>query len=837
MASCSTSSCFILFFSQSLLLLFSSATTDTISANRPLSGNQNITSKDGNFRLGFFVPPGSPSLSYYVGIWYNKIPLLTPVWVANRASPVTDPAMSELRISGDGNLALLVNHSNAGVIWSTNATTSNSRVVAVILDTGNLQLRDESNASLVFWQSFDHPTDTWLPGGKIGFNKLTGRSQHLTSWKSKVDPSPGIFTLEIDPTGATSEYFIFWNLSKMYWRSGIWDGNIFNLVPEMTINYIYDFKFVNVSEEMYFNYTVKSSNITSRFVLDSESGQIQQSTWMENTQSWMLFWSQPKTKCSVYGVCGPFGSCNDIATPFYNCLKGFRIKSQADWELGDKSEGCERKTPLQCSGLNNNSANSGKDGFFEMPNVKLPDNSNTLATAGSREGCELACLSDCSCNAYSYNGSGCFVWHGGLLNLQEQYNQSDAGTLYLRLAASELQSSERNKKRVVSLVIICVIVVAILFSSVPAILIVMKKRESRRMIEKAKAMQGGLVSFTYNELRQATRTFSTKLGGGGFGSVFKGSLPGSNDIAVKKLEGLRQGEKQFRTEVSTVGRIQHVNLVRLLGFCSQGSKRLLVYEFMPNGSLDSHLFHNAPSSRLGWKTRYQIAIGIARGIAYLHEQCRECIIHCDIKPENILLDASFNPKVADFGLAKLMGRDFSRVLTTLRGTKGYLAPEWISGVAITAKADVYSYGMVLLEIISGRRNLEQTAAEEDGTRYFPTFAASKLIEGDAAGVLDSKLGPEEVNMEELDRACKIACWCIQDDESCRPTMGQVVQVLEGIIDVHDPPVPRSLLLASDVPQPINFFFECSSNRSTQAGNTTSNCSGTKSHTSSSSDNK
>ncbi|XP_042467143.1 G-type lectin S-receptor-like serine/threonine-protein kinase At2g19130 [Zingiber officinale] len=835
----SATSFFLLFYTLSLFLLsFTSAatSTDTISAQHSLTGNHTITSGVGTFVLGFFAPPGSGG-NYYIGIWYGQVSVLTPAWVANRVTPVTDPTMSELKISNDGNLVLLDQFKS--IIWSTNVTaiSSSNSTVAVILDNGNLQLRDGSNSSLVFWQSFDHPTDTWLPGAKLGFNKITKRSQHLTSWKNKVDPSPGIFTFEMDPTGSF-QYLFLWNLSRIYWASGLWNGHEFSSVTETPSNYRDDMQVVNHTDEIYITYTEGASNLTSRLVLDYDSGQNQVLVWMEISKSWMLVWSRPRSKCTVYAVCGPFGSCSDFTiTAFCNCVKGFRIKSQTDWDLGDRSQGCERKTGLQCSGLNNDSADSEKDGFFEMPNVRLPDNPNTLATVASREGCELACLSNCSCSAYSYNGSGCFVWHGGLLNLQEQYNQSDAGTLYLRLAASELQYSERNKKRVVRLVIISVTVLAILFSSVPAILIVVKKRETRRMIEKARATQSHLVSFTYSELQQATRKFSTKLGRGGFGSVFKGSLPGSNDIAVKKLEGLCQGEKQFRTEVSTVGRIQHVNLVRLLGFCSQGSKRLLVYEFMSNGSLDSHLFHNAPSSHLNWKTRYQIAIGIARGIAYLHEQCRECIIHCDIKPENILLDASFKPKVADFGLAKLMGRDFSRVLTTLRGTKGYLAPEWITGVAITAKADVYSYGMVLLEIISGRRNLEQTIAEEDDTRYFPTFAASKMNEGDAAGVLDSKLGPEEVNMEELDRACKIACWCIQDDERCRPTMGQVVQVLEGIIDVHPPPIPRSLLLSSDVPEPINFFFECSSSRSTQVANTTSNCSKTGSHTSSSSDNK
>ncbi|PPS07373.1 hypothetical protein GOBAR_AA13271 [Gossypium barbadense] len=167
---------------------------------------------------------------------------------------------------------------------------------------------------------------------------------------------------------------------------------------------------------------------------------------------------------------------------------------------------------------------------------------------------------------------------------------------------------------------------------------------------------------------------------------------------------INQGEKQFRTEVSTIETIQHVNLVRLRGFCSDGARKLSVYDYMPKGSLDAHLFHESNSDALDWKTRYQIALGTTRGLVYLHEKCINCIIHCDIKPENILLDAEFCLKVVDFGLAKLVERDFSRVLTTMTGMMGYLVQEWISGVAITAKADVYSYGMILFEIVSKRRN-------------------------------------------------------------------------------------------------------------------------------------
>ncbi|KAG6520620.1 G-type lectin S-receptor-like serine/threonine-protein kinase At2g19130 [Zingiber officinale] len=785
-SSSSIASCFFFFFlllSFSLLQLSSSASTDTISANQPLSGNQNITSKDGNFRLGFFVPPGSSSPSYYIGIWYNKISAFTPVWVANRATPVTDPTTSELRISGDGNLVLLANNFNASIIWSTNAATSNSTVVAVLLDTGNLQLRDESNSSLVFWQSFDHPTDTLLPGAKFGFNKITKRSQRLTSWKSKIDPAPGIFSFEMDQEGSF-QYFSFWNSSRTYWTSGLWDGRIFSQIPELVPVYIYNFQVVNETDKNYFTYSVSNPNyFKSRCVIDPDSGQIQQLTWMENSNSWLLFWAQPRSKCSVYGVCGSFGSCHDLSTPFCTCIKGFTIKSQTDWSLGDRSQGCERVASLQCSGQNN----SEEDGFFKMENVRLPDNSLSLAMLGSSQDCEQACLSNCSCNAYSFNSTGCFVWHGELLNLQEELNELDAGTLYLRLAASEFQTSESNKKRMVAhisaevivpSVVVCLFIIGAL----------VWKRERKRAIQNSKVVQNSLVSFMYDELRIATKNFSEKLGAGGFGSVFKGSLPGSIDIAVKKLEGLYQGEKQFRAEVSTLGAIQHVNLIRLIGFCSQGTKKLLAYEFMPSGSLADHLFRSNLNV-LDWKTRYQIAIGTARGLAYLHEQCRDNIIHCDIKPENILLDDALVPKVADFGLAKLVGRNFSKVLTTIRGSRGYIAPEWISGMPITTKVDVYSYGMMLFEIISGKRNLMHTG--ESSFEFFPLVATNKLVIGDVKTLLDQRLDGK-ANSEEFEIACKLACWCIQDDENSRPTMSQIVQALEGNLDVGIPPVPRSL---------------------------------------------
>ncbi|XP_074562962.1 G-type lectin S-receptor-like serine/threonine-protein kinase At2g19130 [Curcuma longa] len=790
-----------------LPLLFNlCSAVDTIFVNSSLSGNQTITSSGGNFVLGFFAPGNSDR--YYIGIWYGKVPL-TSVWVANRETPVADPFTSVLKISTNGNLVL--RDSSNALVWSTDANTTTNSTVAVLRDSGNLQLCDASNYSRVVWQSMDHPTDTWLPGGKLGLNKLTGVSQRLTAWKNSDDPAPGMFNLELDPNG-TSQYFIMWNSTFSYWTSGTWNGYIFSLVPEMTANFNYDFQYFNNSVENYFTYSTKSSDIISRFVMDS-TGQIKQWTWLDDKQLWTLFWSKPDKRCLVHSLCGAFGSCNENAMPICRCVEGFRVRNQSDWDLGDQSGGCTRNTPLQCSDRANLS-NSQKDKFLAIDNMRLPVNNKILNGIGSDEDCQLACLNNCSCTAYSFSGSRCSVWHGELFNLQDHFDESGASTLQLRLAASEL-SSPKSNKTLVTWAVVAAAAAAVVASSALILFVAWRRRRSRLM-GASKAVGGGLVPFRYSELRHMTKNFSHRLGGGGFGSVFKGSFPNSTPIAVKRLEALHQGEKQFRTEVSIIGTIQHVNLVRLIGFCSEGANRLLVYELMPKGSLDTHLF-SATSTVLNWKTRYQIAVGTARGLTYLHEQCRDCIIHCDIKPENILLDDSLTPKLADFGLAKLMGRDFSRVLTTMRGTRGYLAPEMITGLPITAKADVYSYGMMLFEIVSGRRNLE----EGNTAGFFPTLVINKLMEKNIGSVLDQRLGGD-VDLEELNRVCKLACWCIQDNESCRPTMGQVLQALEGFLEVSMPPIPRSLLrLLTETPEKINFFYQSlSANEGSQSNSDT-----------------
>lgn len=776
----------LLSFSSLFLPPYRSSAVDSISGSQWLSGDQKLTSNGGNFILGFFSLGKWPQ-RFYLGIWYNTdiVSIITPVWVANRATPILDPSSSEFKISENGTLVLL--DQSKSLIWFAKVNASSNSVVVALLDTGNLVIRDRSNASRFFWQSFDHPTDTWLPGGKLGINKITGEIQHLIAWKDFEDPAPGNFYIEIDPNGS-SQFFILWNGTKGYWSSGLWNSEIFANVPEMTSNFVYDFEYVNNEKENYFTYTVNSADVISRFVMDL-SGQIKQLTWVPASKQWILFWSQPRAQCEVYALCGAFGSCNENTLPFCDCITGFRKRSPEDSDLGDHSGGCVRKSPLKCDGT---------DKFYQMDAVRLPANPRTLNAASAFE-CKSTCLKNCSCTAYSYNGV-CSLWIGDLVNIQDWYGRANqAGTLFLRLAASELPYPQSKTTKIIVGIVSAAIFLA--FASVICVIICI--RERRRITNASKiSTDGTTVAFRYRDLKRLTKNFSNELGRGGFGPVYRGILPDSTPFAVKKLQDLSQGEKQFRNEVSTIGTIQHINLIRLYGFCVEGSHRCLVYEFMPNSSLDTHLFHENPTN-LNWENRYQIAVGIARGLAYLHEKCRDCIVHCDIKPENILLDSSFVPKVADFGLAKLIGRDISRVLTSMRGTRGYLAPEWISGVAITAKADVYSFGMMLFEIISGKRNTNHWEDEKPG--FFPAFAVRNLMAGEVVRLLDSRLDGV-APVEEITRACKVACWCIQDEERYRPAMGRVVQMLEGNIEISMPAVPKSLQIYMGEQQEHILYF-------------------------------
>ncbi|XP_070661528.1 G-type lectin S-receptor-like serine/threonine-protein kinase At2g19130 [Malus domestica] len=320
-------------------------------------------------------------------------------------------------------------------VWSTdlNSTTSSGSVQAVLLDSGNLVFRagSSNNTSEPLWQSFDHPTHTWLPGGRLGFNKITDHAQILTSWKNLEDPAPGLYSLKLSLDESNS-YILLWNRSKQYRTSGSWDesSHIFNLVPEMRLNYIFNYSYVTNENESYFTYSLYDPRIASRCSI-SALGQIQQLTWLEISKQRNLFWVQPRQGCDVYAFCGAFSSCNP--TPSCKCLKGFKPNRQSDWDLQIYSGGWSRTTSVQC-------ANATRDGFLGIHSHSLPENMK-YEDAVSIESCRSICLNDCRCTAYAYASSnGCSVWHRDVLDLKERDNNGgDGRTLYIRAAASDIK--------------------------------------------------------------------------------------------------------------------------------------------------------------------------------------------------------------------------------------------------------------------------------------------------------------------------------------------------------------------------------------------------------------
>ena len=319
-----------------------------------------------------------------------------------------------------------------------------------------------------------------------------------------------------------------------------------------------------------------------------------------------------------------------------------------------------------------------------------------------------------------------------------------------------------------------------------------KNTENRLKIEKFladyKAFQPS--RYAYADIKKITNKFRNKLGQGAYGTVYKGKLSNGMLVAVKILDDSKGNGVEFINEVAIMGRIHHVNLARLVGYCADGLRRALLYEFLPNGSLVKYISSKAKNKKccLNWEKLQQIALGIAKGIEYLHQGCEKRILHFDIKPHNILLDRNFTPKIADFGLAKLCSKDKSNVsMSTARGTMGYIAPEVFSRNFgnVSNKSDVYSFGILLLEMVGGRKEYKSGKGENADEIYSPEWIYNMLEEGEG---LWTKI-PGEGDAKIAKILATVGLWCIQWHPISRPTMNFVVQMLEAGEELAMPPNP------------------------------------------------
>ncbi|KAJ0983020.1 hypothetical protein J5N97_011275 [Dioscorea zingiberensis] len=705
-------------------LLCPSFSVDTLSPTQPLTDGQTLVSTSGTFALGFFSPAYT-SKNRYVGIWYNNLTVHTIVWVANRRHPVSEASTGVLTLTSKGTLVLTTMQNSTTILWSSAPTSMNNPPVAQLLDNGNFVVRHSDEAAKhVAWQSFDHPTDTLLPGMKLGWDLTTGLNRNLTSWKSPDDPSPGDYCIAMDIRGDPQLVVSFGSVRK--WRSGPWTGLGFNSIPEM-VTYSrngFSFDFVNNNKEIYYSYEISNRSIITRLVVN-QTGKTERYVWM-GQHGWSLFWFTPRSQCSGLDSCGPNGVCDPFGSRMCSCLQGFEPRSPRDWDMLDGSEGCVRKQPLDCR--------NGKDGFVKMVRTQLPDTWNSFVDPGiGLEECQSRCLMNCSCTAYANSdvrggGSGCILWFAELQGLAVYLTAGQ--DLYVRVSQLELGSSASKSSKSGTIVVIIVIPATILLACATCTMWMWRKRKRNKdeanhhkHESEMKDKELELPLFDLNVILEATKNLApeNKLGQGGFGVVYKGEMGDGLEIAVKRLSKTsKQGIDEFKNEVMLITKLQHRNLVRLLGCCIQEEERMLIYEYMPNKSLDAFLF--------------------------------------------------------DFGMARIFGGDHSTTQTRkVVGTLGYMAPEYAMDGVFSVKSDVFSYGVLVLEIISGQKN--RGVYHFDPEPYLPTKVWKLWNEGKISCVIDPSMSCYSYSMNQVMRCIQVGLLCVQANPRDRPTMSSVVFML------------------------------------------------------------
>ncbi|KAL6655090.1 hypothetical protein ACP70R_005916 [Stipagrostis hirtigluma subsp. patula] len=780
------------------VLLPSCASDDRLVVGKPLSPGDVVVSDAGAFALGFFSPFNSTPARVYLGIWYNGIPELTVVWVANRETPISvaggrssAPAFAVTNTSD-----LVLSDADGRIVWATNLAggtggSSSAGTTATLTNAGNLILRSPNGT--VLWQSFDHPTDTFLPTMKLRMNRGSRSGDRLVSWRSPGDPSPGSFSYGGDP--ATFLQVFVWNGSRPLWRSGVWTGYRVTSEYVPDIGAIVYFTVVDVEADAYLSFTLSDGAARTRYVM-SHSGELELRSWNNASQGWEVLGTMPRLECSRYGHCGPFGYCdNTVAAPTCKCLDGFEPTSHGEWSNGRFSQGCRRREVLRCAG-----AGDG-DGFLALPEMKMPD---MFVLVGNRsfEECTAECSRNCSCVAYAHanlsssptgDSMRCLVWVGELIDTEKIGGASiRSETLYLRLAG--LPKGRRRTTKTVKIVLPVLASVLLTFISLVIWIFVCKGNKQKRGTHKRLVMgeitpegfgegsptEGFEFPFiTFRDITAVTNNFHTSfmIGQGGFGKVYKAKLDGQ-EVAIKRLSrDSEQGIAEFRNEVILIAKLQHRNLVRFLGCCIEGDEKLLIFEYMPNKSLDALLFSSARRVMLDWPTRFNIIKGVAKGLQYLHQDSRLKVIHRDLKASNILLDEELRPKIADFGMARMFG-DNQHNANTKRvvGTYGYMAPEYALRGVFSVKSDVYSFGVLTLEVISGVK-----ISSTDNIMDFENliaYAWNLWKEGKATDLVDPSVVESCIPNEAL-LCIHIGLLCVQDNPDDRPIMSSLVFILEN----------------------------------------------------------
>ncbi|KAG2262243.1 hypothetical protein Bca52824_069322 [Brassica carinata] len=788
-----------------LLILFqlcSIVSCTSITRNLTIRDGDTLISEEGVFELGFFSP--NDSTLRYVGLWYKNIEPRTIVWVANRETPLSDQN-GALKIADDGNLVVVNGQNNT--VWSTNVHPKLNNTVAVLLETGDLVLSSDSDRDTRYWESFNNPTDTFLPGMRVRVNPSMGENRAFVPWKSETDPSPGRYSMGIDPFGAIE--IVIWEGETRKWRSGPWNSAIFTGVPDMFrfTNYIHGFKLSSPPDRdgsVYLTYVPPNKDDLLRFRIRFD-GIVEQLRWNRNARNWTLLQVKPSKECEKYNRCGNYSICNDskdFDSGKCSCIDGFEPASRNQWNNGNFSGGCKRRVSLNCS----QSLFAYKvDGFRVLKGIKVPDFGSVVSLNNS-ETCKDVCLGDCSCKAYEdVTGIGCMIWTRDLIDME--HFEYGGNSINIRLAASEIGGKKENMIFWIIIFSIigafmlglCCVCICILWKFKKRVKEFLWKKEGYTVLDigekrdysvkSSSSLNQDLVgdqvdtpdlpTFSFNSVASATGDFSeeNKLGQGGFGTVYKGNFSGGREMAVKRLSGKsKQGLEEFKNEILLIAKLQHRNLVRLLGCCIENDEKILVYEYMPNNSLDRFLFDESKRRNLEWRKRWDIIGGIARGLLYLHRDSRLKIIHRDLKASNILLDKEMKPKISDFGMARIFNyrQDQANTIRVV-GTYGYMAPEYAMEGMFSEKSDVYSFGVLILEIVSGSKNVSFRGSEH---RSLIGYAWNLWSQGKTKELIDPMV-KEIRDVNEAIRCIHVGMLCTQDSVTYRPNMGSVLLMLES----------------------------------------------------------
>ncbi|XP_043693348.1 G-type lectin S-receptor-like serine/threonine-protein kinase LECRK2 [Telopea speciosissima] len=763
-------------------------------------------SPSGEFAFGFQSINNTDD-AFLLAIWYDKIPDKTIIWYANGDTPA--PRGSKLQFTIDGNLQL--NNPQGEEIWRAQSILG-VVTYAAMLDTGNFVLVDRRN-SVHRWESFKNPSDTILPSQILEPGSMLSSRQSTNYFRGRfqlrvlTDGNLVLNTVAL-PTNYAYDAYYASNTSGSGYRVLFDESTAIISIQcrygitswDLTVGSIPSIK------THYHRATIDFNGVFTQYARPKMTSS------SNGNESWSIVWSIPDDICFFNsqdvgeGICGYNSICRIVQNrPVCECPTKYTFV-----DPNNKLSGCKPDFNLQ--GCYDNGSGRSPEILYRMEELLDTDwpssgvyQKRALYTESE---CQKACLYDCQCAIANFRDGNCLKKslpvrngrHKSGVNVKAFLKVSAGNNTYRNpnppsvpvddnpgCSNPNVEKKDRCLFSVVAAVLLgSSIFFNLIFLAAIFMVVLMYHKKVKEKVQKPSSFETNLHSFTYKDLEEATDGFKNELGRGAFGVVYKAFLGlDSKLVAVKKLNKVVQdGDKGFKTELRTIGQTHHKNLVKLVGFCEEQQHRLLVYEFMSNGSLASFLFG---TSRPDWNQRTQIAFGIARGLTYLHEECSIQIIHCDIKPQNILLDDCYTARISDFGLAKLLMTDQSRTNTAIRGTKGYVAPEWFRHMPITVKVDVYSFGVMLLEIICCRKCVELEMGGDERA-ILTDWAYDCYREGRLDALVENDIEAMN-NMGRLERLLKVAIWCIQEEPSLRPTMRKVVLMLEGITEVSVPPHP------------------------------------------------